>query len=73
VALLRVVRLLYASISVVCASTLIVCVEQKKVKKQGRDDHVKQSSTQPPYISFFVIAYYGKNISVGGYILDCFM
>jgi len=29
--------------------------EQQKAKKQGRDDHIKQSSIQPPtLLSFFV-------------------
>jgi len=40
--------------------------EQQKVKKQGRDDHIKQSSIQTPHISFFVIHVLWKKISVGG-------
>ena len=39
--------------------------------KQGRDDHIKQSSIQTPYISFFVIHVLWIKIPVGGYILDC--
>jgi len=34
--------------------------ERQKVKKQGRDDHIKQLSIQTPYIYFFFYMYYGK-------------
>ena len=40
--------------------------EQQKVKKPGRDDHIKQSSIQTPYISVFVVHVLWKKIPVGG-------
>ena len=40
--------------------------ELAKQAKQGRDDHIKQSSIQTPYISFFVIHVLWKKIPVGG-------
>ena len=40
--------------------------ERQTVQKQGRDDHIKQSSIQTPYISFFDIRVLWKKILVGG-------
>ena len=46
--------------------------EPAKRAKQGRDDHIKQSSIQTPYVSFLRYTVLWKKIPVGGYILDCF-
>ena len=42
----------------------VVIAEGQKVKKQGRDDHTKQSSTY--ILSFFFIHVLWKRIPVGG-------
>ena len=45
--------------------------EQQKVGKDGRDDSIKQVSTQPPYIScFHYTISYGKYVSRGGCVLN---
>ena len=46
---------------------------QQKVQKQGRDDHIKQLSIQPPYISFFDICVLWKKIILNVFYYFCLL